>query len=384
MKKLYCWLLAPLLIGCKQRYEAPAKLPDTGYLVIEGVVHNGNDTTIIKLSRTTKLNNRTVQSEKGALIEIHGKDNSVYMLTEKAAGEYRADHLDLDKNQQYLLEIKTADGRKYRSEYVPVIANPPIDSISWLQENGGLQLNVSTHNPLNNTRYYQWEYVETWEINSQYFSSMKYQIQQFPTYQIYDVVFRKPLTHDKDSSIYYCWQYHKSGNLLLRSTARQTQDIINLPLVFIPHASRHLSVLYSIDVKQYGWSKTGYEYLEGMKKNTESIGSVFDAQPSQLTGNIHNVNDQTEPVIGFFNISPLQEKRIFLRNIDFSDWGYKTDCSQIKIVNSSDSIKRDGIGLVPVEGFTFNGLIVEFWAAKEDCVDCTLVGSNIKPYYWPR
>ncbi len=385
MRRTHFCLFILLLCGCKQRYEAPVKLPVTGYLVLEGIVDSGSDTTILKLSRTTKLDNRNIQSETNAIVTLHGQDNIVYALTESSAGEYRADHLNLSKNQQYRLEIKTTDGRKYQSDYVPIITNPPIDSISWLREKGGLQLYINTHNPQDNTRYYQWQYAETWEIHSQYFSSLKYHIEQMPGEQIYSVEYRNPVTRNNDSSIYYCWQYNNSSNLQLGSSAKLSHDIINLPIVYIPKASRELSVLYSIDVNQYAWSRAGYEYLEIMKKNTEATGSVFDAQPSQLNGNIHNVDDQMEPVIGFFNISSLQEKRIFLHNIDFPDWGYRTNCYQIKIPNFSDEIKRKGIGLIPTyEGLSFGGTIMDFFASAADCVDCTLTGSNKRPAYWPQ
>lgn len=373
-----------LLVSCRERYEAPVQLPVTGYLVVEGVVNSGSDTTILKLSRTTKLDNRTIQPEKAAQVKLHGEDNSVYPLIEKLAGEYRTDNLNLKNNLKYGLEIQTSDGRKYQSDYVPVVTNPPIDSISWLRENGGLQLYINTHNPLDNTRYYQWEYAETWEIHAAYFSSLKYHIEQLPGSQIYSVEYRNPVTRNNDSSIYYCWQFNSSVNLQLGSSAKLSHDIINLPIAYIPNASRELSVLYSIDVKQYAWSKAGYEYLEIMKKNTEATGSVFDAQPSQLNGNIHNVSDPLEPVVGFFNISTLREKRVFIRNSDFPDWGYKSGCYQIKINNYSDDIKRKGIGLIPTyEGLSFGGLIMDFFAADSYCVDCTLSGSNLKPIYWP-
>jgi Domain of unknown function (DUF4249) len=384
MKKILFCLLITLLVACRQRYEAPVQLPVTGYLVVEGVVNSGLDTTILKLSRTTKLDNRTIQPETGAQVKLQGEDNSSYPLIERFTGEYRIDHLNLSNGQKYRLDIQTNDGKKYLSDYVPVITNPPIDSISWKRENGGLQLYINTHNPLGNTRYYQWESAETWEIHSQYFSSLKYHIEQLSGEQIYSVEYRNPLTKGYDSSIYYCWQFKSSANLQLGSSAKLSQDIINLPIAYIPPASRQLSVLYSIYVKQYAWSKAGYEYLSIMKKNTEATGSVFDAQPSQLNGNIHCVHDPAEPVIGYFNISTLQEKRVFIRNSDFPDWGYHTGCYEIKVNNISDAIKRDALGLLPTyEGLSFGGVILNFFAADPYCVDCTLSGTNVKPVYWP-
>jgi hypothetical protein len=96
--------------------------------------------------------------------------------------------------------------------------------------------------------------------------------------------------------------------------------------------------LYSINVKQYTWTKEGYEFLEKMKKNTEVTGSVFDPQPSELKGNIRNVSDPTEPVIGFFNICNIEQKRFWIKNSDVPGWGYYPDCPTLDVPNISDSI----------------------------------------------
>ena len=111
---------------------------------------------------------------------------------------------------------------------------------------------------------------------------------------------------------------------MLGSTAKLSQDIVYLPIASIPKDHGSLSVLYSIKVKQYAWTKEGYNFLDIMRKNTEIVGSVFDAQPSQLNGNIHCVTDPTEKVIGYFNISPVREKRIFINNSEVPDWRYES------------------------------------------------------------
>jgi hypothetical protein len=49
---------------------------------------------------------------------------------------------------------------------MPVQNNPPIDSISWKRDEEGVRVFVNTHNPEGNTRYYRWEFEETWEIRS--------------------------------------------------------------------------------------------------------------------------------------------------------------------------------------------------------------------------
>jgi len=141
--------------------------------------------------------------------------------------------------------------------------------------------------------------------------------------------------------------------------------------------------LYSIDTKQYALTKPGYEFLEKMKKNTEGIGSIFDAQPSNLNGNIHCISNPAEPVVGYLNICPVQEKRIFITNAQVPNWNYNSYCYLVTIANNSDSIKLIGLFLDPTTVAASGLGIVSFNAAPPTCVDCELTGTHVKPFFWP-
>jgi len=388
MKKIHYIILFLLCAGCKEKYEAPVESPTTGYLVIEGTVNNGPGNTNFRLTRTTKLGNEAIIFEKGAQVKIEGENNITYNLTEKTTGNYSADNLNLNSNQKYRLRIKTSGGKEFLSDFVEVKKNPPIDSISWKREDdGGLQLYVNTHDDQNKTRYYQWEYAETWEFHSTHRSSLKYVILQVPgpNNPIMSVDYRYPITRSYDTTIIKCWQTNSSTSLQLGSTIRLEKDIVYLPIVAIPPKSWKLGVLYSLFVKQYTWTKEGYEFLEKMKKNTEITGSVFDAQPSELKGNIHNLSDPAEPVVGFFNICNIEEKRIYISANQVPDWGYFMSCPEIIIPNISDSIKDKGSDKLPTNVYEVDlfDRIKLFGAAPPDCVDCTLKGTNKKPSFWP-
>src|SRR4030095_7378655 len=92
-----------------------------------------------------------------------------------AKGEYSIAQLILNSNKKYRLYIRTRDGKEYISDFTAIKHTPPIDSISWQRENGGVRLYVHSHDAQNGTKYYQWKYEETWEFHSDYYSSIKYQ-----------------------------------------------------------------------------------------------------------------------------------------------------------------------------------------------------------------
>ncbi len=379
MNKLLLFLFVLVIAGCKEKFISPAPAVITGYLVVEGIVNNEGGTTNIKLSRTTSLNDIANIQESGAQVKLEDNNNSFYALFENSNGNYTIDNLHLDTSLKYRLSIKTSNNEDYLSDFVKIKKNPPIDSISWERGYDGVTIHSNTHDPLNKTLYYQWEYEETWEFHSRYSASVVYVTSPPPNSQNIGVVEGHP-------DIYKCWQYNASSNILLGSSAKLAQDIIHLPLLNIPPASIKLSVLYSVLVKQYVWSKEGYEFLERMKKNTESVGSVFDAQPSELNGNIHCTSNPGQPVIGFFNICTIQQQRIFIRNAELPGWGYVPGCGiEIEIENNPDSIAKKASGLLPTSPRTTGpfGSVLTFYAAPEECVDCTKRGTNVKPTYWP-
>ena len=371
-------ILAGLVAGgCKEKFVSPALPVVSGYLVIEGVVNDGGGITRLKLSRTTSLNNKATVKEAGANVKIEGSNNLSFSLVESTPGNYTIDNLHLDPAIKYRLSVKTSS-QEYLSDFVNIRPNPPIDSINWVRDNDGVHIFVNTHNAQNNSRYYQWEYDETWEFHSVYDAILKYV--KHPVTGI-GVAYRDPT----DQQIYKCWQFNASSAILLGSSAKLSQDIIHLPIIKIPPASWKLSVLYSVFVKQYAWSKEGYEFLERMKKNTEAVGSVFDPQPSELNGNIHCVSDPGQPVVGFFNICTIREQRIWINNRELPGWNPPYSCPLIVIENNKDSIAVKAGGKLPVwpeKPSPFGG-IETFYAAQTECVDCTLRGTNIKPNYWP-
>jgi len=393
MKKIFIIIFLPVVLtACKDIYVSPVRLPDPGYLVVEGVINSGAGNTTIKLSRTTLLTDGTRKMETGATVVIQDENNGTYPLAESIRGEYAVNDLNLDPTRKYRLRIVT-NGKEYLSDYVAVNNNPPIDSISWNDTGDGVNVAVNTHDPQNTAKYFQWDYIATWEIHSDYLPGAVYD-QNIPYYVYY---YDPPHFWLKDTSRYKCWRTDTSRQIILGSSVKYSVDTISNLLTVIEAGSDKLTVLYSINVRQFTYTKEGYEFLQKMKKNTEQLGSVFDAQPSELQGNIHSVSSPEEIVVGNVSICPIQEKRVFLSSADFPNWSYSSGCYLLEEPNDSAFIKAnnfypDGITpfILPVDYIERNpsdpppyGRIITFSAAKTICIDCRLRGSPVKPDFWP-
>lgn len=371
---------------CKEKYISPANTPSTGYLVVEGVINAGTGLTNIILKRTTKLDSTSIVYEKGATVFVEGENNTKFNLLESSDGNYSANGLGLNNTLKYRLTILTLDGKKYQSDFVPVQSTPPIDSVSLKQDSLGAHLFINSHDPSNQTKYYQWDYTETWEYHSPFITYFIYVPINTPTGIKYSIWFKDPIMVSFDTTIITCWQNDYSKNILTGSTISLSENKINLPLNFIPIGSVKLAVLYSIDTRQYSLSEGKFQFLQKMKKNTEGTGSIFDAQPSELVGNLHCITNPSDPVIGFLDICQIQEKRTFIKNSQLTDWGYKAPCREVEVESSIDSITyMHTQGFVPTRegrmGMLY-GPPGTYWFATPVCVDCTLTGTNKKPSFW--
>lgn len=377
--------LALLLWRCKQRYDSPYVPPVKGYLVVEGFIA-GDAPTKFVLSRVIHLpGDSTIPAVTNAKLQVEGTDNSIYPLTETGPGIYTVQTLPLNPNTRYRLRIATAEGQTYLSDTVAYKASPAIDSISWQQTPDGVTVYANTHDPANATRYYQWSYAETWEYTSAEFSNYKF-LANSRSNGLDSVV-----TRVDSEYIYNCWNGDSSTSILLASTTKLAQDVVyRQKLLFIPRGSIQLSVVYTVNVRQSALSQEAYNFLSLMKSNTESLGSIFDAQPSQLTGNIHNLAHSDEAVIGWVSAGTVQQQRIWIRRSDVPDWGYSYACP-IKDTLVADDPGSKSIDqflahyqFIPVDRAYAPGIgFIGWYANYAPCIDCRSQGGvTKKPSFW--
>jgi len=376
IRLLPVFLLMCIGFSCRDLYDPGLESSPASYLVVEGVLNAGNGPTNLRLTRTFKLDDSaTLRGEQNAMVTVEGKDNTTRQLTMNGDGIYTSPNLNLVLNQEYRLRVVTANGKEYLSEYVAAKQTPLIDSISFRQNDKGVQVYVTTHDNTNDTRYYLWGYEETWEIRTYFFSKYKYEN---------DTVIPRGPADDVST----CWKYGYSHDILIGTSASyQTDAIPEAPINFIGNGDEKLAVRYSILVRQYALDKKGYEFYEMMKKNTESLGTIFDAQPSEIKGNMFSASDPNEPVIGNISATTIEEKRIFIERTDLDMWRFQQYCDNYDIINDPDSIRfAYGNGYSIYEAIfsrTAPGVIDAYKFSLAACVDCTKRGGALgRPPYW--
>lgn len=365
-------------INCKKPYAPPAIQIDYRFLVIDGQLVNSTDSpSVFTLSRTIKLTDTTTSTvpEPGAKVSVENSTGGSFTFFETTNGIYRSTPLSLNPSGKYRLKITTSSGDQYASDFVEVKQPPTIDSITWQQQND-VMIYMNTHDPLNNTKYYKWDFIETYQYEAPLQASLS---------QTNNTLFYV----DSTNQTFDCWRSVNSTNILLGSSIALSQDVISkASIVIVPQNSQKISIRYSILVKQYALTQDAYQYFSILKKNTENLGSIFDAQPTQLTGNIHSVKNPDEVVIGFFSASSVQQKRIFITKYDVTNWHFvdtNRECGAMSIGHFPLPDPRFFLYDYPDPDYYpyyFCGSSCLFIARRE-CVDCRVRGgTNQKPSYW--
>jgi len=119
-KRIYILALIIVAFGCQKPYLPKIVAVPSNYLVVEGVINSGSDSTGIRLSRTVPLSSTTqVKPELGATVTVLTDAGGNYPLTETGNGYYSAPGLNLNSSAKYGLKIVTSDGKVYQSDFVP-------------------------------------------------------------------------------------------------------------------------------------------------------------------------------------------------------------------------------------------------------------------------
>lgn len=382
---------AAVVWGCKKSFTPGALSSSNNYLVVEGVIAAGNDSTIINLSSTVQLTNTsTTNPESGAKVTIDDGQGTNYTLTEAGNGRYTSPPLNLDNSHKYRLNIATADGQTYVSDYVPVKVTPPIDSLWFTRNSTGLNIYSDAHDPSNNTRYYRWDYSETYIYQTDLETHFIFDPKGFDTLKWSRL--RTPA-----EQIRTCYITTNSSAITINTSAKLTSDVIaNNMITQIPEGSEKLYHRYSIIVRQYALTQEAYDFWAMLKKNTQQIGTIFDVQPSASMTNLHCTSDPSRVVFGYISASTITQQRIFIDWTQVPGWPpyispyvclpdgacWEKGSPPPQMLTYGQLIPTDTIRSGGCPGITAPSFVVP--AQSATCVDCRvhMGGKTQKPAFW--
>ncbi len=369
-------ILPVFLATCVEKYM-PELDKYENLLVVDGMITNKPGPYTIKLSRSSAINVSGYKPQAGAEITIFDDVGNSETLIETEPGVYSTSQSGIQGviGRKYKITITTSDNNIYESDYEELYGPSQIDSVyaeveyhhnSLYSELVGYQFYINSHIIGNGSNYFLWKLEETYEYNSDFFINF-----------IFDGILR-PVTNI--DTLYTCWRTNKIEELFTYSTEHlQQQNILKLPLNYVSTETKRITIMYSLLVKQYSITDRAYHFWNSLQNQNSAQGSLYSQQPYQIRGNIYNVNNRNDPVLGYFGVASITEKRIFVprpSNVSFYYSSCELDYDGMMFLNlTPESYWPEYIAIGP-DGK--NGL------ASDACFDCTLKGgSTDKPLFWP-
>ena len=375
---LICLMLGVTLSGCIEEFEADIPEEDSNLLVVEGTICSGEMNTFI-LSRTQPVNSSyTPQTVVGAKVSVRGSDGSEYRA-EEAGGYYACWIESLNPDAEYSLHIET-DGEVYESEPQKPLRTENIAEVHGVQDtpDSDIDILITPDAPFESghANYYSWTYDETWEVQSDYTTSVFYDI------ELMDAVI-KP-----NQFPWRGWKDAASSAIMVGGSANyEGQHIQNLKLYDIGHhLDERMYHRYTSLVHQRAITKAEYEYELARRQAGLEMGGLFTPQPSALPTNIHCLTANRH-VIGFVGCSMnTSEYRFFL---DASDYAIRLpvhDDTREWLTNPEPWLCRqmveEGMFLCVWEISGTDGSLQTAWATEKQ-LDVRYKGAYIeKPDFW--
>jgi hypothetical protein len=371
---LTCLGIAGLISSCVEPYMFSGLAGNPDYLVVDGFIDYNADSAYVSLSHSLPLTSgETPRPELQASVTITDDLGTVYNLTESTNGNYYTSHTTFSLDRQYKLKIQTADNSRYSSANIKLLNAPPIDSITWREEEGRIKFDVNSHGSTEDSRFYRWRVTEDWEYNAPY-----------PA--IYKLDSGEIVQRSFAEARYTCWSRERSSTILIGTTNILNENVVrNFNIVTIPERSIKLIKKYSINVSQQSLTEAAYTYWLNIKKTTESVGGLFDPSPSEVMGNIVCETNPDKAVIGYFNGGSVTEKRIYITfsMLPREYTSYRFAYCEIDTMSLEDvATAGDRVFISPVYS---DGppVIIGYTFASITCTDCTFYGGkNVKPAFW--
>ena len=372
-------LLLGLLLGsCVTPYE-PELDESQEMLVISGMITDHSGLHELTISRSSSYRLPEFQGLEQCVVTVTNQDGDMIVYTDAGEGIYEADVPDdfLDVGDAASLYVMTPDQREYQSSYDTIRACPELDSIYW--ELGtletpdpefnrpGIQFYLDMTGEDTDSRNVIWRVQETWE----YWASL------IGTHIMYGWGYSEEF---RSNVLYNCWKSYPLDQIYTGSTRNLSKnELLRVPLNFVSNETDRLSVTYSLTVQQQSLSVESYDYWQRMNDQAAESGGMYEKQPASVQGNIYNMNNPDDVVLGCFYASQVKEQRIFVKNNNLFDFTIPHISCEYE---STSTLWRNPDVKFPVYIYVPGPFQPTFWG-PEECFDCRLQGGDtIRPLIW--
>ncbi|WP_299991116.1 DUF4249 domain-containing protein [uncultured Pontibacter sp.] len=316
-------LLLLLAVGCIDPINM-GKMKQQKHLAVEGSFTNIPELNYVRLSYAqpydypynefvTDAEVYVTSSEGERYNFVYGGDGGDFYFN--TAGNYYPEfpmEAAAVVGHTYTLHV-VANGRTYQSTPATVKAPLPIDSIHFevdeqvfsfkgYQERKkwpGYKVLVDYHDPGEDANFLRWTFFSRFEVNTQ------------------PEEYRTPSgAHVPKECCARCFLEEKLDRFkVVNDRLVNGRRVINQEVLFLPF-ERYLGIKHKLKVYQYSVTQDAYNFFHIMEQQKEAKGTIFDPPPAKVKGNMFNVENAEEQVIGFFDVSGVSMKEVTILRSD--------------------------------------------------------------------
>lgn len=337
---LYILILSCLAVSCIEPIDIETDRK-AGQLVVNGYVTDGAGPNFVRLGRTVEKELIT-SPETGGIVVLRDEEGNSETLLEREEGIYvhLGEIIRPKPGNAYHLEIALSNGLRYATlpDTMPTVVGQDSAWFSKGTRNGLRIVNVLAQSTLPKTEkpmFLQWVVEEVYQFSPTDFPDPWNSIP--PSCYVYDLVATQTIN--------------------LYDGREFTTELIPQQLLAIRNFDHTFRERHFFNVYQRSLSEPAFRYMEKIEVITNQSGSIFDIPPAPVKGNVYQVNDPEEQVLGFFS-------------------AVKQDSTQFDTYPGDfDFITSDPCDYVPFKRLSLY---------LDECLDCTkLMGSTYaKPPYF--
>lgn len=391
------YLLLSLLIcsGCLTTID-PQSIDFEDLLVVDARITDEFGFQEIHLSRTVPVNSDSTRAETGAEVYLEFQNSRIDFFEEEPGIYLSESPFAAQANADYQLFIDTQRGESLESSAENMIPTPPVSdlygeftpfTITNNEGSGTFNFFFDSENEVNDSRFYLIEWSETFLLRIPFPSSFQW------------VGGNEIIPRGPGDSVEFCYRTREIPDILVHESQLESSRIVRFPVRTFDSFENSVALRYSFEVTQYSLSQEAFTYWRQISDDSEDEGILIQAQPGSFPGNITDITNRDNTVLGRFDVLSKQTRRIFARPSDFREDGFRitstlfTDCNaddafrtpleevgEFLSVNTSFGIwfLESGLNDNPIDGPN----VPEVVYLPRECTDCTVFGSNVRPDFW--
>ncbi len=262
-----------------------------GSIVITGQVSSLNDRNIVQIG-TASQDPRLPFPLSGANVELFDGLGNIFVYSESLPGTYKLENFSGTPNVTYYLRVTLPDGTIYESgsEKMPesagritssyVVTNEEyIDGEGTPSNQNFIKIyNSSNLIELPSKSYLRWSVIETFIISPTDYPDIAGSIP--PPCFISETI---------DPQRIVLFDNSNSSELLIQD------QFLGRRIIDYSFLEKHYFSSY-----QTALTAEAFEYWRKVNILTNQVGSIFDTPPAKIEGNIKNINNDLEEVLGYF------------------------------------------------------------------------------------